>query len=335
MLEAFLPCPSRVVLREVPRPKPGKGEALVAVKRIGVCGSDIHVWHGKHPYTSYPVIQGHELSGVVEEVGEGAEVKVGKKVTVQPQVFCGTCAPCRRGDYHICENLKVMGFQTEGGAREYWKVQASKLIPLPEEVSLDEGAMVEPLSVAVHAVGKAGDVRGRRAVVLGAGPIGNFVAQVLRVRGAQVLISDPNPYRLELAEKVGIPGVNPREKELGAAVLDRWGEPADLWFECVGVEETISQAIDLSAKGGTVVVVGVFPERVRVNMGFVQDHELTLRGALMYKREDMLEAVELFRSRKVQGEPLITQRFRFTDYEKAYRFIDENKERVMKVMIEV
>ncbi len=334
MLEAFLPCPGRVVIREVPRPRPGRGEALVAVKRIGVCGSDIHVWHGKHPYTSYPVIQGHELSGVVEEVRE-AGVKVGERVTVQPQVFCGTCAPCRRGDYHICENLKVMGFQTEGGAREYWRVEASKLIPLPEGVSLDEGAMVEPLSVAVHAVEKAGQVSGRRAVVLGAGPIGNFVAQVLKARGADVLISDLNPFRLRLAERVGIRGVNPGEKDLADAIRERWGEPADLWFECVGIEETIDQAIELSAKGGTIVVVGVFPEKVRVNMGFVQDHELTLRGTLMYKREDMLEAVELFRSKKVQGEPLITHRFRFTDYEKAYRFIDENKDRVMKVMIEV
>jgi L-iditol 2-dehydrogenase len=335
MLEAFLPAPGKVVIREVPKPRPSKGEAIVAVKRIGICGSDIHVWHGKHPYTSYPVIQGHELSGIVEEVGEGVELKVGQKVTVQPQVVCGTCAPCRRGDYHICENLKVMGFQTEGGAREFWKVDASKLIPLPNEVSFEEGAMVEPLSVAVHAVKKAGEVSGEKAVVLGAGPIGNFVAQVLRANGAEILISDPNPFRLQLAERVGIRGINPREENLEKAILARWGEPARLWFECVGMEETISQAIDFSAKGGTIVVVGVFPEKVRVNMGFIQDHELTLRGSLMYKREDMLEAIELLRSKKVQAEPLITHRFKFVDYEKAYRFIDENKDKVMKVMIEL
>jgi L-iditol 2-dehydrogenase len=335
MLEAFLPRPGKVIIREVPKPKPGRGEALVAVKRIGVCGSDIHVWHGKHPYTSYPVIQGHELSGIIEEAGEGVELKVGQKVTVQPQVVCGTCAPCRRGDYHVCENLKVMGFQTEGGAREFWKVEASKLIPLPGEVSLDEGAMVEPLSVAVHAVKRAGEIVEKKAVVLGAGPIGNFVAQVLKARGVEVLISDPNPFRLQLARKVGIEGINPEEEELGKAVERRWGEKVGLWFECVGIEETISQAIDLCAKGGTIVVVGVFPEKVRVNMGFIQDHELTLRGTLMYKREDMLEAIELLRSKKVQAEPLITHRFKFVDYEKAYKFIDENKDKVMKVMIEV
>jgi L-iditol 2-dehydrogenase len=109
MLEAFLPRPGKVIIREVPKPKPGRGEALVAVKRIGVCGSDIHVWHGKHPYTSYPVIQGHELSGIIKEAGEGVELKVGQKVTVQPQVVCGTCAPCRRGGLSRLRELEGDG----------------------------------------------------------------------------------------------------------------------------------------------------------------------------------------------------------------------------------
>lgn len=337
MLEAIMAEPGKVFIREVPKPKPSRGEVLVRVRRIGICGSDIHVWHGKHPYTKYPVIQGHELSGTVEEVGEGVEgFELGRKVTVQPQVTCGKCPPCRRGDYHICENLKVMGFQTEGGAREFWRVEASKLIPLPEEVSLEEGAMVEPLSVAVHAVAKAGEVSGRKAVVLGAGLIGNFTAQVLKERGASVLISDPNPFRLEMARKVGITAcVNPTQEEVGEAVLTHFGERADLWFECVGIEQTIDQAIELCGKGGTVIVVGVFPEKVRVNMGFVQDHELTVRGTLMYKREDMEEAVELLRRKRVQAEPLITSRFRFPEYEESYRFIDRNREKIMKVMIEV
>lgn len=336
MLEAVMVQPGKILIREVPRPVAGKGEVLLAVKRIGICGSDVHVWHGKHPYTSYPVIQGHELAGIVEETGEGVGLTVGGKATVQPQITCGKCNPCRRGDYHICRGLKVMGFQAEGGAREFWKLPAEKVIPLPEEVSLEEGAMVEPLSVAVHAIRKAGEIRGRKAVVLGAGPIGNLVGQVLKTQGVEVIISDPNPFRLEIAKRVGIDHtVNPAASSLEETIAEKFGEPVDLWFECVGIEQTIDQAIELCEKGGTIVVVGVFPEKVRVNMGFVQDHELRVIGTLMYKREDMLEAVELLRRKKVQVEPLITARFKFTEYEQAYRFIDQNRERVMKVLIEV
>ena len=184
MLQQVMTEPGKIEFREIPVPEAGLGQVLVRIMEIGVCGSDIHVYHGEHPFTSYPVTQGHEVSGVIEKLGKGVEgLKVGQKVTIQPQVVCGECWPCRNGKYNLCESLKVMGFQTTGVASEYFAVDAEKVTPLPEEMSLEEGAMIEPLAVAVHAVRRAGDVRGRDICVLGAGPIGILVAQAAKGMG--------------------------------------------------------------------------------------------------------------------------------------------------------
>ena len=164
MLQQVMTAPGEIEFREVPVPEPEENQVLVKIRKIGVCGSDIHVYHGEHPFTSYPVTQGHEVSGEIEKLGSGVKGwKVGQKVTIQPQVVCGTCYPCRHGKYNLCEKLKVMGFQTTGVASDYFAVDAAKVTPLPEEMSFDEGAMIEPLAVAVHAVKRAGNVERDRS----------------------------------------------------------------------------------------------------------------------------------------------------------------------------
>ena len=146
MLQQVMTAPGEISFREVERPQPGTGEALVRIRRIGVCGSDIHVWHGKHPFTKYPVTQGHEVSGEIAAFGAGVDgFAVGEKVTIEPQVVCGQCHPCRHGKYNLCEELKVMGFQTTGMASEYFAVDAKKVTKLGKKMSFDEGAMIEPL----------------------------------------------------------------------------------------------------------------------------------------------------------------------------------------------
>ncbi len=183
MLQAVMVEPGKIEFHEVEKPVPAENEVLIAIQRIGVCGSDIHVYHGKHPYTSYPVVQGHEVSGIVAGVGKGVQdFMPGDKVVFMPQVTCGQCYPCQHGMEHICESLKVMGFQTGGAAQEYFPVDARKALKLPNGVSLDEGAMVEPVSVAVHALRRGGFVPGMKVLVLGAGTIGNLVAQVARAQ---------------------------------------------------------------------------------------------------------------------------------------------------------
>ena len=196
MLQQLMTAPGKIVFNEIPKPVPKAGEVLVKIMKIGICGSDIHVYHGKHPFTRYPVTQGHEVSGEIAGLGDGVSAfSLGQKVTIQPQVVCGVCYPCRHGKYNLCENLKVMGFQTTGTASEFFSVDAGKVTPLPDAMTFDQGAMIEPLAVAVHAVKRAGNVRGLNIAVLGAGPIGNLVAQAAKGMGAaSVLITDISDY---------------------------------------------------------------------------------------------------------------------------------------------
>ncbi|MGZ5959355.1 MAG: zinc-dependent alcohol dehydrogenase [Myxococcaceae bacterium] len=339
MRQAVMTAPGRIEFRDVPVPEPIAGQVLLRMKRIGVCGSDIHVFHGKHALTPYPVVQGHEVSGVVERTGPGVNgLAPGDPVTLQPQVTCGTCYPCTHGAYHICDALKVMGFQTTGAASEFFAVDAAKVLKLPKGMSFEHGAMMEPLAVAVHALGRGGGAAGKKVLVLGAGPIGNLVAQAARGTGAAaVTITDVSDYRLELAGRCGIEArVNPSKVDLRRAVREQLGEAkADLILECVGIQKTIEQALEVARKGTDIVVVGVFGDRPVVDLGTVQDRELRLTGTLMYQEPDWRKAIALVEQGKVMLQPLVTDHFDFTDYLAAYRYIDGNRERAMKVMIDV
>jgi L-iditol 2-dehydrogenase len=309
------------------------------MKRIGVCGSDIHVWHGKHALTPYPVVQGHEVSGIIEKIGSSVRgFAAGDAVTIQPQVTCGTCYPCRHGAYHICDSLKVMGFQTTGAGSEFFAVEASKVLKLPRRMDLEHGAMIEPTAVAVHALGRATEVKGRSVLVLGAGPIGNLVAQVAMGMGAsRVMITDLSDFRLGKAKECGIElRVNTGETDLAAAVKEHFGDArADLILECVGAQATIAQAVAVARKGTDIIVVGVFGDKPVVDMGTVQDRELRLIGTLMYQEPDWKKAIDLVEAGKVRLAPLITDHYEFADYRRAYEYIDANRERAMKVMIVV
>ena len=339
MLQQVMTAPGKIEFREIETPVPKAGEVLIRIMKIGVCGSDIHVWHGKHPFTSYPVTQGHEVSGEIAALGAGVEsLEVGQKVTIQPQVVCGKCYPCRHGKYNLCETLKVMGFQTTGVASEYFAVDAAKVTPLPQEMSFDEGAMIEPLAVAVHAVRKFGDMQGMRVAVLGAGPIGILVAQAAKGMGAEsVLITDISDLRLEKSRQCGVDFcVNTREADFGEALVSSFGpDKADVIYDCAGNNVTMGQAIRCARKGSTIILVAVFAGMAEVDLAVLNDHELDLNTTMMYRNEDYLEAIELVRAGKVDLKPLISKHFAFRDYAEAYRYIDENRETTMKVIIDV
>lgn len=339
MLQQVMTAPGRIEFREIETPAPKAGEVLVRIMKIGVCGSDIHVWHGEHPFTSYPVTQGHEVSGEIAALGAGVEgFEIGQKVTIQPQVVCGKCYPCRHGKYNLCESLKVMGFQTTGVASEYFAVAAEKVTLLPQEMSFDEGAMIEPLAVAVHAVRKFGDIKGMRVAVLGAGPIGILVAQAAKGMGAEsVLITDVSALRLEKARQCGVDYcVNTRETDFGAALVSAFGpDKADVIYDCAGNDVTMGQAIRDARKGSTIILVAVFAGMAKVDLAVLNDHELDLNTTMMYRNEDYIEAIALVRAGKVDLKPLISKHFAFRDYAEAYRYIDENRETTMKVIIDV
>lgn len=339
MIQQVMTEPKKILFRKIDIPKPGPDQVLVKIKKIGICGSDIHVYHGTHPYTSYPVTQGHEVSGQIVELGEYVkDLSVGQKVTIEPQVFCGRCYPCLHGKYNLCEHLKVMGFQTTGTASEYFAVDASKITPIPEHMTYSEGAMLEPLAVTVHAAKRFPEVKGARAVVLGCGPIGILLIQSLKAMGAaEILATDISDMRLELAKELGADHVvNTRDKDFGEALLEVYGpDKADVIYECAGSDITMEQAIQNARKGSTIILVAVFGKRASVDLAKLNDSELDLNTSMMYRHEDYEDAIRFVEEGKIQLKPLQTAHFAFEDYQKAYEFIDNNRERTMKVLIDV
>lgn len=339
MVQQVMTAPKKIEFREIPVPAPKAGEVLVKIVKIGVCGSDIHVYHGEHPFTSYPITQGHEVSGEIAALGaDVAGLCLGQKVTIQPQVVCGKCYPCTHGKYNLCEALKVMGFQTTGVASHYFAVDAAKVTPLPQDMSFDEGAMIEPLAVAVHAIKRAGDVTGARIAVLGAGPIGILVAQVAKGMGAgAVMITDVSDVRLAKAVECGADfAVNTAKEDFGAAMLRCFGpDKADVIYDCAGNDITMGQAIKYARKGSAIVLVAVFAKMASVDLAVLNDHELDLNSSMMYRTEDYADAIRLVNEKKVQLAPLVSKHFAFRDYLSAYEYIDDNRETTMKVIINV
>lgn len=339
MLQQIMTAPGKIEFREVPVPETGEDQVLIKIMNIGICGSDIHVYHGEHPFTSYPVTQGHEVSGEIVELGKNVRgFHKGQKVTIEPQVYCSHCYPCRHGKYNLCEDLKVMGFQTTGTASHFFAVDASKVTPIPQEMSFEEGAMIEPLAVAVHGVKQVGDVTGMNIVVIGAGPIGNLVAQAAKGMGAaKVMVTDVSDLRLEKARECGVDVcVNTKKKDFGEAMVETFGEDkADVIYDCAGNNITMGQAIKHARKGSTIVLVAVFAGMATVDLAVANDHELDIKSTMMYRHEDYLDGIRLVEEEKVHLRPLISKTFAFREYLKAYQYIDDNRETTMKVIINV
>jgi len=340
MRKVVMSSPGVIETIEATVPKAEKDHLVIRPAYIGICGSDIHVYHGKHPYTPYPVVQGHELSAVVVETGEGeTEFKPGDAVTIEPQVSCGKCFPCKEGLYNICNELKVIGFQTEGTAADYVSIHRKHAVKLPKDMSLKEGSLMEPLAVAVRAVGKAGDIQGKQVLVIGAGPIGNLVAQTAKAGGAsKVLVSDVNPKRLDVASQCGIDGgIDPSRENLNERIEKEFGkeQKADVIFECAGVQKAIESAVQTARKGTEIIVVAVYETSPQVDLAWVNECELTLSGTARYTKDDVKSAIELAGNGKVSLTPLITDEFELTEFAQAYQHIDANSEHIMKVLIRV
>ena len=337
MLQAIMKKPGVIDYIEINKPRPKDNEILIKVKRMGICGSDIHVFKGTHPYTNYPIVQGHEISGIIEEVGNSIEdYNPGDRIIIIPQLTCGKCYPCKHGMYHICDNLKVLGFQINGAAQEYIALDSKMVLKIPDSLDLDEGAIIEPAAVALHAVKKGGEIGNKKILVLGGGTVGNLVAQSAKsLGGSKVMITDISDFKLEIAKKYNIDfTVNSNKEDIDKTILNNFSkDKADIIFECVGIQNTISQAISVARKGSKIIVVGVYGEKPIVDMGLVQDHELIVIGSLMYQKNDFLEIIELVSEGKIDLKKLITTRFSFLNFNDAYKYILENKNKVMKVII--
>lgn len=332
--------PGLIEFREVSEPVELKSnEILLQIKKIGICGSDIHVWHGQHPATSYPVVQGHEYSAIVKAVGKDVtKVTRGMKATARPQLVCGQCAPCRRGQYNVCSNLKVQGFQAPGVAQDLFVVPEERLVAIPSGMSLEQGAFIEPVAVGAHSTGRISNLKGKNVVVSGAGTIGNLVAQFAKARGAgKVLITDLSDYRLEIARKCGIEAaLNVGKKSFGEGIRAFFGkEGFHVGFEAAGAQESLDSLMQNVEKGGEIVVLGVYSKNPVINMYYLGEHELNIFGSMMYRHEDYEEAVGMVAAGSIKTDLLLTAKFQFEKYQEAYKFIEEKGDKTLKVMIDL
>lgn len=322
--------PAKLVVEKVEVPEPSEGEVLIEVKACGICGSDIHAYQGKHPFISTPIVLGHEFSGITAETG--------KHVVVEPSIVCGECYNCRTGRYNICNELKVMGCQTDGAFAEYVTVQANKVFPIPEDMPFEEAALVEPAAVGVHAVKQAGVRKGDRVVIIGSGTIGLMVLQATKAFGAgETVITDVLDPRLELARELGAEhAINAKEDDPVKWIHDTFGRDGiDKVFECVGGDQsiTVNQAIKLARKGTRIVLVGVFGGKLPVELSPVQDWELELVGSLMYESNDFSEAIDLIYGGKINAKRLISKIFPLKRAEEAIKLSKRGKGKIMKIVL--
>ena len=341
MKQVLLKAPKVFELNDVPKPSCGETQALIRVRAVGICGSDYHAYHGKHPFISCPIVMGHEAAGEVVEVGaKASNVKIGDRVVLRPQKICGACIHCKNGRYNICKSLKVLGCQEVGASSEFYAAEAELFYKLPDNVDFKTGTVIEPLAVGVHAAkrGLPNGFAGKKALVIGAGTIGNVVAQSVKGLGAQeVIITDVSDFKLELAKKSGVAHtLNVAKNDLAKFVEEKYGpDGADVIYECTAAEAPLNQALDMARKGTRIVIVGVYGSQVSVNMANVQDREYELVGTLMYVHEDYVDAIRLVKEGKVNLGVLITDEFPLEKTAEAYKHIETNKDNVQKVILTV
>ncbi|NLJ70515.1 MAG: alcohol dehydrogenase catalytic domain-containing protein [Clostridiaceae bacterium] len=330
--------PEKFEMKNVEVPEPEFNEIQIKVKYIGICGSDIHAYFGKHPFISCPITLGHEFVGTISKLGKNVEgFKIGDIVTAMPQIYCGECEPCKEGRYNICDKLLVIGCQSVGASSDYFTFDASIAKKFPADFDFKTAVMAEPVAVGVHAVSLIDSLDSKNVVVLGSGTIGNVTAQAAIAQGAKnVLITDISDEKLEIAKKCGIQYcVNTLKEDLAEQINYYFGEKADVFIECVGIGATINQAIKLSKKGRDIIVLGVFEDNADIEMGLVQDKELRLIGSLMYIEKDFDLAIKYLVDGTINTEPMITDVLPFEDYEKAFSNKAKQSDINMKTLIKV
>jgi L-iditol 2-dehydrogenase len=328
-------------IADLPLPAVGPDEVLVRVEACGICGSDVHGFDGSSGRRIPPIVMGHEAAGTV--AGLGADVKglsVGDRVTFDSTVYCGKCGFCARGEFNLCDNRQVIGvscgdYRRAGAFAEYVVVPSLIVYKLPETISFTEAAMLEAVSVALHAVRVAEVEGGETALVIGAGMIGLLTLQAARVAGcSKIFIADIDDTRLNLARQVGADEVlHATSAELVARIMELTnGRGVDLAFEAVGRNETVAAAIDCTRKGGTVTLVGNIMPEVTLPLQKVVTRQIRLQGSCASSGE-YPQAIELISTGKIQVKPLITAVASLEEGPRWFDRLHSREPNLMKVIL--
>jgi 2-desacetyl-2-hydroxyethyl bacteriochlorophyllide A dehydrogenase len=318
-----------------PVPSPGPDEALLRVRRVGICGTDLHIYQGHldHRIPRGGVI-GHETLADVVTAPPASGFVEHDRVVVEPLSVCGECRACRIGASYLCYHLRVRGVELPGGMQEYWAVPAARLLRVPAGLDDDTAALIEPLAVAVHDVRRAGLAAGDRVLVVGGGPIGALVAMVCRDRGAHVVTVELNQYRLDLLKRLGLETAGP-ETDVRKLVRE-WtdGVGVDVAFEVTGSASALRVVTDAVRVWGTVSIVGIHAEPVPVDLYAMFARELTMHGSRLYTRADWEEALRLAAAGALTLAPLVSRRIPLDELGTAME-ATLNGAPVMKVLVDL
>lgn len=313
MSQVWITGPGAIEVRRVPVPSAGPGEVVVRTAYAGICGSDLHTLRRGHPWLPYPIQPGHEASGVVETAGPGVDrFTAGDAVYLRPAIACGDCFYCGRDKPNLCERLIGVGSHRPGAFADRFAVPVAALAPVPTGMSLGAAAMIEPLATAVHAVGMVrGSLDGATVLVLGGGSIGQCMLLAARAFGARaVVVTDPVESKRKLAVSLGaVASLAPDAVDESSGLLG--GRP-DVVFDCVATSSSVSEAVGLATRGGSVVIVGVGHGPVTVALEVLQDQEVSVAGSAMYTPADF-EVAE-----RLDGHRLVTATWPIDDARAAF-----------------
>ncbi|MCI8296294.1 MAG: alcohol dehydrogenase catalytic domain-containing protein [Lachnospiraceae bacterium] len=327
--------PGKIVLEEVEKRAPGLKEVRIRVHASAVCGSDLHIYSGRHPYVKLPTTIGHELAGVVEQVGDGVEkVKVGDRVCVEPLIACGTCYYCQRGRYDYCEHLKLKYRTGSSGYGEFYYAEERWVHKLPEDVSFEEGALMEPFACAVHAVMKAKVRLGDTVCVMGDGPIALMLAQLSRAAGGtHVFVLGLSEKNLAVAEDFGCIPLRSGPDGVKEVLEQTEGRGVDVSFEAVGVPATFLQTLEVTRRGGRAVIFGIFEEELRTRaLMDAMVKEIQVVGTSSYCW-DFERGLELLETGRIDLKPLITHHFPLSQVKEALEIKKDRDASPLKVIL--
>ncbi|TWT04922.1 zinc-binding alcohol dehydrogenase family protein [Planomicrobium sp. CPCC 101079] len=310
-------------------------EVLVKVKRVGICGSDMHIYHGTNPLATYPRIVGHEVAGEVVEVGSSVEtLQVGDHVVVEPINYCGECYACRKGRPNVCEKLSVFGVHEDGGMREYAVLPEKQLHAVSKELSWDEIVLAEPYTIGAQAVWRGNVEAGDTVLIQGCGPIGICILKLAKIAGATVYMTDLSEERMAFAKESGADVVINAGKE---SVKDRIleltnGGGPNVVIDAVGMPATVELSIDLVSPAGYVVVLGFDERPSAIPQLPITKKEVTIVGSRLQTNQ-FGKVVELMNSGELKSDGLTTHKFALADVQEAFTFVEKNPDKVRKALV--
>lgn len=330
------PAPGAVECIEVAMPKANEGEALIKVKAVGICGSDIGAFRGTNPLVSYPRIIGHEIAGEIVSIQEDNPrgLKIGDHVIVDPFLYCGECYPCTIGRTNCCNSLKVLGVHVDGGMAEYIAHPADMLWKVPFDTPWDLISLAEPLTIALHGIHRGKLKANEHVAIIGAGPIGMLAAMTAITYGAEPIMIDLVEERLEEAKKLGVKyTIHPQTEDAAAKVNEYTdGRMAELVMECSGANAAVRSALDLVANAGRITLTGWPKKETPIPTDMVTRKEIDISGARTSANE-FEEAIELIDSGRVDVRKLLTKVVSLQEVPNVIKDIEKNPENYMKVSV--